>query len=215
MHRARLPKIFQPFRCQSLVRLGKNHDGGYLVNSQDIAKAQRLLSFGIGTDTSFEQDFVDLNACAVDAYDASVDATDFFVGNRTHYKQNVSSKNLPIQGSDLFLKCDIEGGEYEILDQVILHSHKFVGMAFEFHNINQAGNFDALVNFIGKIDQKLVHLHVNNYFYYIDGDRRIPDILELTFTASSNTLYDPQLTLPHSLDMTNNPQDQEFHIVFD
>jgi len=215
MHRAKLPRLFQPFRCNDLVRLGKNHDGGYLINRQDIAKTQHLLSFGIGTDTSFEQDFVDVNPCAVDAWDASVDATDFFVGNRTHHKQNVSSKNLPVQGSNIFLKCDIEGGEYSILDQLIIRCKDFVGMAFEFHDINKPGNFDAVVNFVSKVDQKLVHLHVNNYFYYKDGSQAIPDILELTFSSGSNIIYDPKLTLPHALDMPNNPQDQEFHIVFE
>lgn len=214
MHQAKLPRLFRPFRCNNLVRLGKDHDGGYLVNPQDIANTQHLLSFGIGTDTSFEQDFVDRNACAVDAWDVSVDATDFFVGNRTHHKQNVTAANLPNIAPNTFLKCDIEGGEYELLDQLVVFSANFTGMAFEFHDINQPGNFDALTNFIAKVDQKLIHLHVNNYFYYIDGSRVIPDILELTFSSGSNIIYDPVLTLPHTLDMTNNPADQEFHISF-
>lgn len=214
MHRAKLPRIFQPFYCPDLVRLGKSNDGGYLVNSKDIVKAQRLLSFGIGTDWSFEQDFVAINDCAVDSYDASVTGGDFFVGKRQHHQQNIVPDNLDITGSNIFLKCDIEGAEYDLLPDIIASTKNFVGMAFEFHEINRPENFNALVNFIGKIDQKLVHLHVNNYFYYINGAERIPDILELTFTSSDNIIYKPNLALPHKLDEPNNPSDQEFKISF-
>lgn len=214
MYISKLPRVFQPFYCADLVRLGKHNDGGYLVNRQDIDQTQRLLSFGIGTDWSFEQDFVAINNCAVDSYDASVAGGDFFVGQRRHHQQNINPANLDISGSGIFLKCDIEGAEYDLLSDIIAESKNFTGMAFEFHEINQPEHFNALVNFISKIDQKLVHLHVNNYFYYINGSDRIPDILELTFSSADNIMYKPNLTLPHTLDQPNNPTDQEFKIIF-
>ena len=67
-----LPKIFQPYYCNNLVRLGKNHDGGYLVNEQDILKTKTLLSFGIGEDWSFEEQFTNLNNCPLIAYDGTL-----------------------------------------------------------------------------------------------------------------------------------------------
>lgn len=214
MHISKLPRVFQPFYCADLVRLGKDNDGGYLVNRLDVVRTQRLLSFGIGTDWSFEQDFVAINDCAVDSYDASVAGGDFFAGQRRHHQQNIAPDNLDIAGSGIFLKCDIEGAEYDLLPDIITNTKNFTGMAFEFHEINNPKNFDALVNFIGKVNQKLVHLHVNNYFYYINGTDCIPDILELTFSSADNIIYKPNLTLPHTLDQPNNPGNQEFRIIF-
>ena len=97
---------------------------------------------------------------------------------------------------------------------MIAHSHKLTGLVIEFHNINNDSNFEQLLNFIGKIDLKLVHLHVNNWFYYRHFDDCIPDILELTFTASSNIVYRRDLTLPRSMDQPNNPMDKDFAIRF-
>ena len=37
-----LPKIFKPFECNQLVRLGKDGDGGYLVNMHDVEKSNLL-----------------------------------------------------------------------------------------------------------------------------------------------------------------------------
>ena len=42
-----LPKIFKPFECNQLVRLGKDGDGGYLVNMHDVEKSNLLISLGI------------------------------------------------------------------------------------------------------------------------------------------------------------------------
>ena len=87
-------------------------------------------------------------------------------------------------------------------------------MVIEFHDINKQENFHSLINFISKIDQKLLHVHVNNYFYYKTDTGCVPDILELTFTSSSNIKLEKIITLPNSLDMPNNPEDEEFKIIF-
>ena len=221
MHIAKVPKIFQPFYCHDLIRLGKDHDGGYLVNRRDIERTQLLISLGVGTDISFERAFANINSCKVQAYDREInnidlDAENFFTGSNQLSMLDISSNNINsiFHGSDIFLKCDIEGAEYGILSDIIQYSDKFTGMVIEFHDCNKTVNYDNLVNFIAKIPQRLVHTHVNNYFYYKTPQGNVPDIFELSFSSSSNCEYKPQLQLPHSLDMTNNPNDQEFSLVF-
>ena len=54
----KLPKIFRPFECLQLIRLGKDNDGGYIVNKHDVDKTDLLISFGIGNDWSFEKVFL-------------------------------------------------------------------------------------------------------------------------------------------------------------
>ena len=106
-----LPKIFQPFHCEDLIRLGKNNDGGYLVNKQDIFNSKNLLSLGIGEDWSFEKDFISLNDCKLNAYDSSLNKSkmqnnkplqdsynEFFTGNKFHTEKNIGPgfNDLPL-----------------------------------------------------------------------------------------------------------------------
>jgi hypothetical protein len=220
MNTITLPKILQPFKCNSLIRLGKQGDGGYLVNEIDILKTKQLLSFGIAEDHSFESQFIDLSKCMCDTWDASVTSVDD--ARITHHSKNVgyggynASINTILLSAqqDSFIKCDIEGEEYLLLDSIIKHSHKFTGITMEFHDINSPSNWNLMTSFIAKVQQKLIHTHINNYFYYKKDDLLIPDILELTFTSSQNIMYDESITLPHNLDQSNDPTGVDFVTVF-
>ena len=228
-----LPKIFQPFQCDDLIRLGKINDGGYLVNKQDVIDSENLLSLGIGEDWSFERDFIFINNCKLNAYDNSLNKhrmqnnksledsyNAFFVGNKHHVEKNIGTgiNDIPFDTvsteKNTFLKCDIEGAEYNILFDLIKLTKQYTGMVIEFHELNKQDNFHNLINFISKIDHKLVHIHVNNYFYYKTDNGCVPDILELTFTSSSNISLSKNIILPNKLDMPNNPKEEEFKILF-
>ena len=56
-----LPNYFKPKKKFSLIRLGKNNDGGYLVGKKTILESEILISLGIGDDWSFESDFLKIN----------------------------------------------------------------------------------------------------------------------------------------------------------
>jgi hypothetical protein len=104
--------------------------------------------------------------------------------------------------------------EYKILNTLVLYSKIFTGMVIEFHDINNHDNFDLLTEFISKISKKLVHIHVNNYFYYKTHTNNIPDTLELTFSSNKNIPFNPNIKLPNLLDMPNNPRDFDFELTF-
>jgi len=215
MNTMKLPRILKPFYCKELVRLGKDYDGGYLVNHSDVVATTRLLSLGIGTDNSFEVDFLSQNPCQIDAYDeqAKVDES-FFTHNKRLHKQNVTdSIESVLQGTSVFLKCDIEGDEYGLLDSLIANTQRFTGMVIEFHDVNQLDKFDQIANFIGKIDQKLVHVHANNNSYIETPEEFIPSCLELTFSSAQNVFY-RDVELPHMFDMPNEKSRLEFRLVF-
>ena len=72
MIKLNLLKIFQPLECSELVRIGRENDGGYLVDKESIDQSDFLLSFGIDHDWSFEQDFLDINNCPLNSYDGSI-----------------------------------------------------------------------------------------------------------------------------------------------
>jgi hypothetical protein len=218
-----LPKILEPFYCVDLIRLGRVNDGGYLVNKKDVIKSSRLLSFGVGDDTSFEEDFVKLNDCQIDAYDGTIEAQPKFFNspNKKIHFSNIGhvpgnkkiSELLTETDSNVFVKCDIEGSEYDILNELIIHSNKFSGIVIEFHDVYQYPLFNLVSNFISKISLKLVHTHMNNISYAESPNGYLPGCIELSFTSSINVSLSP-VSLPHTLDMPNTPSREEFRITF-
>jgi hypothetical protein len=212
-----LPSFLQPFACDSLIRLGKDNDGGYLVNEQDCFKSKLLISCGVGEDYSFEEAFLNKANCKCITFDRSISSDKILNNQIQHIQQNIgisidSFSLSSIIVPDIFLKIDIEGDEYFILDDLILSAHNLTGLVIEFHNINN--NMPAIVDFLTKFSLRLVHLHINNYFYYKTDTTHLPDIIELTFTSSNNIGIDRSICLPHPLDQSNNPLGEDFFINF-
>ncbi len=186
-----------------MIRLGKDNDGGYLVNPVDVAATKTLVSFGIADDDSFERDFHALNGCASFAYDGSVGLL-----------ENITPDNIvqALSHDNMFLKCDIEGSEYPVLDEIIRHSGKMTGLVIEFHEM--WNHMEEITNFISKLHLRLIHFHANTWGYMKNGKQDIPSVIELSFTSARNIEYDPALTIPHKLDMPNNPLAQELKLEF-
>lgn len=218
-----LPKILEPFYCKDLIRLGRNNDGGYLVSKEDVIRSSKLLSFGIGDDISFEEDFSKINECDIHAYDGTIDSQfNFFdADHRKIFFNNIGpgtgnkkiSELLTETDKNIFIKCDIEGGEYDILNELIIYSNKFSGIVIEFHDVYQYPLFNLVTNFISKIQLKLIHTHMNNISYAKSPDGYLPGCIELSFTSSNNISLSP-VNLPHILDMPNTPSREEFRILF-
>ena len=98
----------------------------------------------------------------------------FFRAERKHFKQRVWRdrqfnsatiddvfSRLPAD-SQVFVKMDIEGGEYRVLDDLLGRSRNIVAMAIEFHDVDIVSHmFNSFVEKI-KRDFHLVHIHANN-----------------------------------------------------
>jgi hypothetical protein len=50
----------KPFLTKSLIRLGHNSDGGYIINNEILDKSKTLLTFGLADEFSFEKDYKSL-----------------------------------------------------------------------------------------------------------------------------------------------------------
>jgi hypothetical protein len=98
----------------------------------------------------------------------------FFRDDRTHFKQRLwrddqggsatvddAFGRLPPE-CQVFVKMDIEGGEYRVLEDLLSHSRNIVAIAIEFHDVDiLPEQFAALVGKI-KRDFYIVHFHGNN-----------------------------------------------------
>jgi hypothetical protein len=250
-----LPAFFRPRFSASLIRVGQDYDGGYLIDGRDVAASTALLSFGLNDDWSFERDFLRLRPVPLQAYDATlrqgylfkrlwrslkrlkpheiagsvhslVDYPRFFAGDRRHFRTHVGldgtagyvsfsavmrTLDQSLNGrSGIFVKIDIEGSEYRILDELIEHGGRFSALAIEFHDIDI--HLAALERFVSRFPLKLVHVHANNHA--LTTGSRTPLVIECSFTASPPD-HDPgPVTLPHALDMPNKRNRPEIAITF-
>jgi Methyltransferase FkbM domain len=103
-----------------------------------------------------------------------IDYLFFFRADKIHFKQRVwrdrQDNSVTIDdafdrlsaNSQVFVKMDIEGSEYRVLDDLIKHSGSIAALAIEFHDVDiVAALFNSLVEKI-KRDFYIVHIHGNN-----------------------------------------------------
>ena len=99
-----------------------------------------------------------------------------------------------------FIKIDIEGSEYRILNELIEYQNKLSGLIIEFHDVDL--HLETIYNFIEKIELDLVHVHPQNPAPVINN---IPSQLEITFSNSPKKISG-KITLPHKLDHPAKPR---------
>ncbi|QKV18817.1 hypothetical protein [Oricola thermophila] len=69
-----LPKIFEPRGVNDLIRLGSDHDGGYVVSADAVASTRHMLSLGLGYNCDFPYDLAAMGRLdSLTCYDASID----------------------------------------------------------------------------------------------------------------------------------------------
>jgi hypothetical protein len=124
-------------------------------------------------------------------------------------------QSIPVR-TGLFLKMDIEGGEYELLPEILdiaeQNSGYFSGLCIEFHAImSREAEFHSLVHRMQKTFE-IVHLHANNA---VPAASDFLDVLEISFATKSGdeVVRVRRLPLP-GLDFPNNPEEPDLELVF-
>jgi len=79
----------------------------------------------------------------------------------------------------VFLKIDIEGSEYLILDELIELSHLIDGLVIEFHDIEN--HLEIIQRFVERTPLNICHIHCNNHGRV--NANNLPDSIECSFTA--------------------------------
>ena len=120
-------------------------------------------------------------------------------------------KNWPSES--FFMKVDIEGGEYRVLEEIIKNQEKMTGLAIEFHDCDLMS--DKIKTFINKFNLDLVHIHVNNYG--IIKKNGFPTVIELTFSPKKYNLRrsNSENNFPlKNLDQPNNKNKKDTSVFF-
>ena len=227
-------KILKPKYNYDLIRIGRDNDGGYLVEKKSFENTECLISLGINDDWSFEEDFLKKNIiikCFDDELDEKfllkkiINHFIFFFSNSNNFsllkncisnyfsflrikkkiqfnKKKISyndlNKILSQETNNIFLKIDIEGHEYRILDDLLLNQKKIIGLVIEFHDCDL--HLEKIIKFLNSFNLTLVHIHGNNASIRdLNGDIVV---LELTFSKNPIQVSDI-CVLPNKLDMPN------------
>lgn len=131
---------------------------------------------------------------------------------------DINLKNIfkKINSNNNLLKIDIEGSEYEIINEIIRYSSKVNILIIEFHWINK--NSKLFINSVKKLKKKfnIVHLHANNYRQPKDNED-IFDVLEITFSNKIINKYQERYRLNFpikNLDMECFPNHKKINFSF-
>ncbi len=213
-------KKLRPWKTDKpLIRLGSDHDGGYLV-PDDLEGIDLLISPGIGNVTKFEKDCAE-RGMQVHLIDASVseipDTHPNFVfhpvflgvgNNEVPFSKFLSGLDLESYSGDWLLQMDIEGAEWENLIEIPVEVlNRFRILVLEFHqmdNLFNAPYFDLVKKVFDKlsVNFEIVHIHPNNFGNktQIEGIE-IPRYLEFTFLRKDRIgSKEPARQFPHPLD---------------
>ena len=257
--------FLKPLKNLNLVRLGRNHDGGYVVDNSIVKKCNTLITFGLGPDWSFELDFIKMNKeVKIYMYDYSVtsspyikeiikyirrfltfrstiksvsdrfkylkDYLDFFkIKNVSFFKEKIA---FPIKekidtdidkvfsriphNEKVVLKSDIEGSEYEVIDQIVSYSDRIEMLIFEFHWLDK--NEEIFLESVKKLQNHfdIIHIHGNNHFDKLPTG--LPVIIEMTLLNKKHNMNKDKeyvLSFPiKGLDYSNNPFKEDLSFSF-
>lgn len=230
------PRSQDVFRALSLLkpydvkpfakrRIGCKSDGGYVI-LDDLDGIDVVYSFGIGNQVSFDLELASMGK-NIFMFDHTIQGTPLEHSNFHFYKQGLAATNnetaslytleyqlnrLGHEGrSDLLLKIDIEGAEFEIfstLPQSIFR--QFRQIAIEIHGLGNLGNPTYRTSFVTALskinnDFTLFHVHSNNNepLSIVDGHTVAP-VMELSYVRSDLIERAPSVTVyPTEFDFPN------------
>ena len=201
-------ELLKVYRFDKKIRCGVKKDGGYVFAELD-GNYDCYISAGIGTEESFSRDFIiKYNIYKSNSYgfDGMIKNYPYQYTNAIQFvKKNINAFNddkntnlvyLIDKYEHIFLKMDIEGGEYRwllFLNETQLS--KFKQIVIEFHGITDDGwnsSYSDKVKCLEKLSKThyIVHAHGNNCASIVG---KIPKVIELTYVNKNYFSSVPEL----------------------
>jgi hypothetical protein len=223
--------LLQVHQFDNKFRCGVHGDGGYVVAELNGGYGC-YISAGVSNEESFSRDFINkynMNRENSFAFDGTIYEYPYHFTNKiTFYKKNINSFNdnknsnlydIIDKYNDIFLKMDIEGGEYPwLLAMDESRLSKFKQIVIEFHGITNNGwncNYADKVKCLEKLSKThyIVHAHGNNFGPVANN---IPDVIELTYVNKKYFDSEPVLNTTRlpitNLDFPNNWSNQDIDL---
>lgn len=223
-------------------RLGRDNDGGYVVPVCTLEQSDVLLGYGIFDDDSFEQHYISLTGKPAYGFDCTTyleskpkltivrecvtdDPINCPLQPASTFSQHVQRYGLT--NKKIFVKMDIEGGEFNVVSDIVRHAHHITGITMEVHidedNTKKNASIKGIIRLLESFqkDFYLVHLHMNNCASVLQLDYPsfsggLTRAFEITFIHKSlvkNANPKPEFKGPTSLDQSNIPNGTDVSFV--
>ena len=227
------PELLKVYNFDKKIRCGVNHDGGYVIAELE-GGYDLYISAGISNEESFSRDFINkYDMCESNSFgfDGTIDNYPYEYTNKISFiKKNINSFNddyntdltfLITKYNRIFLKMDIEGGEYPwilCMSEELLQNFKQI--VIEFHCITDNEwntSYTDKIKCLKKLSKThyIVHAHGNNYAKVVD---KFPYVIELTYVNKKYFEYTPDVNktaLPTpGLDFSNNNSYKDLDLNF-
>ena len=210
-------ELLKVYQFDKKIRLGTKNDGGYVLGEL-TGEYDCYISAGISNEESFSRDFIkkyNINKINSYGFDGTINDYPYqYTQNIQFIKKNINGFNdnnntnlsfLTDKYDNIFLKMDIEGGEYPWLLSISENQlNKFKQIVIEFHGITNdewGYKYNDKVTCLEKLAKThyIIHAHGNNYGPVINN---IPDVIELTYINKNYFKLIPELNT-QSLPISN------------
>lgn len=228
-----LLKVYQAYVNEQpleLRRIGKINDGGYVIAEIAIQKAEAVLGYGIADDISFEEAAsalykkpswgLDGTCPPIPTKHPLCHFIPLCIGKSADSEQrekyvtfDQQIELLNLEDKKLFIKMDIEGGEYEVLPDILKHFQNITGIVLEIHFCDEPSISQALA-LLKRLQEHflLIHVHANNIcqdcFVTTNSTGKLTRVLELSY-INKNCVDTYSIALdqthPTPLDTPNSP----------
>jgi hypothetical protein len=226
-------ELLKVYKFDNKVRYGEKCDGGYVLGELNETY-DCYISAGISNEESFSRDFINkynMNKYNSYGFDGTINDYPYHYTDKiTFNKKNINSFNdenntnlndLLNKYENIFLKMDIEGGEYPwLLNINETQLNKFKQVVIELHGITNNGwgcNYDDKIKCLQKLSNThyIIHAHGNNYSHVVNN---IPDVIELTYVNKKYFDKVPELNTQcfpiYNLDFPNNSSVNDYVLNF-
>jgi hypothetical protein len=199
-----LYKKLVPHDCLGLtkIRVGQDTDGGYVIPAELLKTSRTFLVFGVNDEDSFEMDVYSRTQSK------NIILCDPFVpytrknSPLTFYPIGLSGESLgcmrtlpdffkeySISKDHLFLKIDIEKGEYPSFQALTKHDFDGVDcLVIEIHGLLEKKYHTSAEKLFDLLNESFVlyHIHANNNGMYMTLDEILyPDVIECTYVSKA------------------------------
>lgn len=210
------------------IRLGREHDGGYILVDDFHESNGIVYSLGIADDISFDKDLAN-RGYEVYMYDNSIECPPeehglfhFFkygigCGANLHTLDDILIENNHLTNKNMILKMDIEGFEYEtIYDIDEVNLQRFSQIIIEFHDIISYNNL-LIFPVLEKLNKyfQCVHIHGQDVapIVRIGSDKILPNYIEATYLNKSKYEFtNDKCILPLPIDMSTYEHRREIYL---
>jgi hypothetical protein len=195
-----LLKVF-PLPGDKYIRFGDDQDGGYVLSSE-IKLRTNCISIGAGTNISFDS-AISRIVGEVHLYDHTIPTLPQVAPeNVKFFEKGLAAKTLGDYltlddcvakfptGSNLILKMDIEGAEWNILDADDLTDlSRFDQIAIEYHDFYKVVDevhYRKVIKVLKKLNEshQVINVHANNWGKFeIVANVPFADVLEVTYIS--------------------------------